>query len=56
MIRQSSSVSDVLIESGEAGLLEIDEVDYRVFSIALGISLGLAMLISFLISLMELTV
>ena len=56
MIRQSSSVSDVLIESGETGFLKIDEVDYRVFSIALGISLGLAMLISFLISLMELTV
>ena len=56
MIRQSSSVSDVLIESGETGFLEIDEVDYRVFSIALGISLGLAMLISFLISLMESTV
>ena len=56
MIRQSSSVSDVLIESGEAGLMRIEEGDYRVFSIALGISLGLAMLISFLISLMETTI
>tara|TARA_A100001037_G_scaffold245118_1_gene226419 strand:- start:411 stop:794 length:384 start_codon:yes stop_codon:yes gene_type:complete len=56
MIRQSSSVSDVLIESGETGFLKIDEVDYRVFSMALGISLGLAMLISLLISLMESTV
>ncbi len=53
MIRQSSSVSDVLIENGETGFLKIDEGEYRVFSIALGISLGLAMLISFLISLME---
>ncbi len=56
MIRQSNSVSDVLIGSGETGLLKIDDGEYRIFSIALGVSIGLAMLISFLISLMEITV
>jgi len=56
MIRQSSSVSDVLIEAGETGFLRIDDGEYRIFSIAVGISLGLAMLISLLISLMEITV
>ena len=56
MIRQSNSVSDVLITKGETGYLSIDEGEYRVFSIGLGLSLGLAMLISFLISLMEITV
>ncbi len=56
MIRQSISVSDVLIESGETGFLGIDEGEYRIFSIALGISIALAMLISLLISLMEITV
>jgi hypothetical protein len=56
MIRQSISVSDVLIGSGETGLLDIDEGEYRIFSVALGISMALAMLISLLISLMEITV
>ena len=51
MISQSNSVSDVLIQKGETGYLRIDEGEYRVFSIGLGLSLGLAMLISFLISL-----
>ena len=56
MIRQSISVSDVLIGSGETGLLAIDDGEYRIFSVALGISMALAMLISLLISLMEITV
>ena len=56
MIRRSESISGTLLKLGEVREVKFEESQYRVFSIIIGISLVLALMISFLISLMEISI
>ena len=56
MIRRSESISGTLVKLGEVREVKFEENQYRVFSIIIGISLVLALMISFLISLMEISI
>ena len=55
MIRRSESISGTLLKLGEVREVKFEENQYRVFSIIIGISLVLALMISFLISMMEIS-
>ena len=52
MIRQSSSVANTLLESGEVVDFTISRSEYKAYNISVGVSVTLALMISLLISLM----
>jgi len=52
MIRQSSSVSNTLLKSGEVVDFSISRSEYKAYNISVGVSVTLALMISLLISLM----
>tara|TARA_B100001769_G_C21966937_1_gene520208 strand:- start:477 stop:860 length:384 start_codon:yes stop_codon:yes gene_type:complete len=52
MIRQSSSVANTLLESGEVVDFTISRSEYKAYNVSVGVSVTLALMISLLISLM----